>query len=316
MALVGLGDCDRPGLGMPGLHLRSAPRALLSTLRIAATSAAEDKMRTELPIPSSLLFLPSLSSPTARHSLPRLPLPQVQPTVTSGSKSRLVHDHSMAAGAASAVGAGCDLGVGRLGYRPNQRRRNARRSLALPPLHLSSLSSSPPAFPFRSHLHHRSYFRLTACPHFASALAVPFCIRIRILFPTIPSFHSFLSSLCSAGLFTTSPSFHPPPLPLPSPYPQPPPLPSSFSVLPIVSIPEFFPVFSQDFPMSLITTSHASPETLLLHLPSLHIRFVVPASSFKTSSSTRSATTWHPEAFGTDALAGAVGSVTAAFFLL
>ncbi|KAJ7806236.1 hypothetical protein B0H14DRAFT_1575489 [Mycena olivaceomarginata] len=44
---------------MPGLHLRSARRPLeLSTFRIAA---AEDKIHTELPIPSFLLVLPSFS---------------------------------------------------------------------------------------------------------------------------------------------------------------------------------------------------------------------------------------------------------------
>jgi hypothetical protein len=57
MALVSFGDRDGPGLrgqlGMPGLHLRSAPRALHTLATLAVTSAAEYKMHTGLPIPST-----------------------------------------------------------------------------------------------------------------------------------------------------------------------------------------------------------------------------------------------------------------------
>jgi hypothetical protein len=69
----------------------------LSTLRIAATSAAEDKMYAELPIPSSQLFLPSssfllalrrvetnLSSPTAPFFFPTSVSPEYTPPSPPG----------------------------------------------------------------------------------------------------------------------------------------------------------------------------------------------------------------------------------------
>ncbi|KAJ7857965.1 hypothetical protein B0H14DRAFT_3447663 [Mycena olivaceomarginata] len=285
---------------MPGLHLRSAPRALHTPNRGDVGGGRQDAHGATL-----------LSSPFLPPPWPPPPLAYIESKLTFQAQPRhfssppsppgaphssaeltgpplpLVCASSEAPDAPSAVGAGEGVTIGvwlgscssRESSYPPSPCHPLPRSLKLPPLHSLVFFSSLPFSPV---------------PTFTALLSSPYCLpsprppcslfhpafAFHIVLPTILSFHFILFSLLRSSSLR---------------------LRFAFIRLPSLS----------SSPNLIFRPSHRIPSLPPPSSPSLHLCFVVSASTSSSSSSARSTIVWHPEVFGTDArlhftLAGAV----------